>query len=222
MNSYIESLDSLPISVWNGISINIWQTVLLTGFIVSLSYWLIEKKKTLLWLSAAGFVFFISINSYNLLTTSRQAKLIVYNIPGHRAVDLVAGKSYGFICDSLVANDKSFQNFNVGPSRTLYGLTNEKQMGFAKEFRFCDKKILFIDSAIRLKRISNKEKIDIIVLSGNPKLYLTNLTGAFIIDLIVIDSSVPVWKAKLWKKDCDSLHIKYHDVSGKGAFVMNL
>ena len=39
---------------------------------------------------------------------------------------------------------------------------------------------------------------------------------------MVFDGSVPAAKLKYWKKDCDSLHIPYHDVSEKGAFVMNL
>jgi competence protein ComEC len=45
---------------------------------------------------------------------------------------------------------------------------------------------------------------------------------SFSIKQIVIDGSVPPWKAKLWKKDCDSLHIPCFDVSEKGAFVMKL
>ena len=65
-------------------------------------------------------------------------------------------------------------------------------------------------------------KADIIVLSKNPKLYITNLNKAFYIGKLVIDGSVPAWKAKLWKKDCDSLGIAYHDVAEKGAFVMKL
>ena len=44
----------------------------------------------------------------------------------------------------------------------------------------------------------------------------------FNIKQVVFDGSVPFWKLPYWKKDCDSLHIPYHDVSEKGAFVMNL
>ncbi len=45
---------------------------------------------------------------------------------------------------------------------------------------------------------------------------------AFSIKQIVMDGSVPQWKAKLWKKDCDSLQIPHYDVSELGAFVMKL
>jgi competence protein ComEC len=67
-----------------------------------------------------------------------------------------------------------------------------------------------------------KQNIDLLILSKNPKVYISALAKAFSIHQIVIDGSVPSWKAKLWKKDCDSLHIPCFDVSEKGAFVMNL
>ena len=63
---------------------------------------------------------------------------------------------------------------------------------------------------------------NLIVLSKNPKLYISNLNEVFAIKQVVIDGSVPAWKAKLWKKDCDSLQVPCHDVSEKGAFVMKL
>ena len=63
---------------------------------------------------------------------------------------------------------------------------------------------------------------DVVILSGNPKLYISHLANALEVKQIVIDGSVPHYKADLWKKDCDSLHLPCHDVSEKGAFVMKL
>jgi competence protein ComEC len=45
---------------------------------------------------------------------------------------------------------------------------------------------------------------------------------SFSVSQVVIDGSVPLWKAKLWKRDCDSVGINCFDVREKGAFVMNL
>jgi len=60
------------------------------------------------------------------------------------------------------------------------------------------------------------------VVSKNPKLYINDLNDALAVKQVVIDGSVPVWKAKLWKKDCDSLRLACHDVSEEGAFVMKM
>jgi competence protein ComEC len=70
--------------------------------------------------------------------------------------------------------------------------------------------------------LENKVPVDLLLVSGNPKLYFTQLTKTFSVKQVVFDSSCPFWKTNLWKKDCDSLHIPYHDVSEKGAFVMSL
>jgi competence protein ComEC len=48
------------------------------------------------------------------------------------------------------------------------------------------------------------------------------MAETFSIKQVVFDGSCPAWKIKYWKMDCDSLHIPFHDVSEKGAFVMNL
>ncbi|MFL5809456.1 MAG: ComEC/Rec2 family competence protein, partial [Flavisolibacter sp.] len=121
MNTYIEHLERLPFSVWTGISINLQQAVLLMIFIIAFAYWLIENRKTLLWLAFASLLFFTTIHSYTAMKRSCQKKIIVYNIAGHKAADLVAGNSYEFISDSSVANDKFLRNFNISPSRTLHG-----------------------------------------------------------------------------------------------------
>jgi competence protein ComEC len=79
-----------------------------------------------------------------------------------------------------------------------------------------------IDSSEHFIPLQPKPFIDVLILSKNPRLYISNLIKTFEVGQIVIDGSVPQWKAKLWKKDCDSLHIPCFDVSEKGAFVMNL
>jgi competence protein ComEC len=60
------------------------------------------------------------------------------------------------------------------------------------------------------------------VVSKDPKFTIKQLSESIHIGQIVFDGSVPAWKVKQWKKDCDSLLIPYYDVSEKGAFVMNL
>ena len=48
------------------------------------------------------------------------------------------------------------------------------------------------------------------------------LASTLLIKKVVFDSSVPAWRANYWKKDCDSLHIPWYDVTTGGAFEMNL
>jgi competence protein ComEC len=84
------------------------------------------------------------------------------------------------------------------------------------------KKILIIDETTSYKPASEKLSLDLLVISGNPKLYFKKLTETFSVKQAVFDGSIPSWKIKYWKNDCDSLRIPYHDVNEKGAFVMKL
>ena len=51
---------------------------------------------------------------------------------------------------------------------------------------------------------------------------MKKLAASLDIKQVVLDGSVPAWKAKYWKKDCDSLKIPLYDVAMSGAFVMEL
>ena len=84
------------------------------------------------------------------------------------------------------------------------------------------KKIMAISQTKHFAPLDEKISIDLLLISGNPKLYFNKLAETFSIRQVVFDGSCPAWKVNYWKKDCDSLHIPYHDVSEKGAFVMSL
>jgi competence protein ComEC len=84
------------------------------------------------------------------------------------------------------------------------------------------KKIMTLSETKYFSPLGEKIPVDLLLISGNPKLYFNKLAETFSIKQVVFDGSCPTWKINYWKKDCDSLHIPYHDVSEKGAFVMNL
>ena len=226
MNSYIEKIESLPFSLWDGLQINIAQAIFLFIFIAGLSYWLFGKRKTGLHLGLIGLVCFFTLRSISFWQADKQQKIIVYNIPQHRAIDFINGRSYFFSGDTdLIKNDFS-RNFHLKPSRILERVGSASSLNNLvtddRYVSFGTKNILFVDSTISLASSDTKYPLDLLIVSKNPKLYISRLNSSFIIKQIVFDGSVPAGKMKYWKKDCDSLHIPYYDVSEKGAFVMNL
>ncbi len=137
-------------------------------------------------------------------------------------MDVISGRDYTFIGDAELEHNDFLRNFHIQPSRIMHR-TQQNDVSFAgKSFSFSGKNILVVDTTMSLQTSEKNGTIDILVLSKNPKVYISNLTKAFVIKQIVIDGSVPQWKAKLWQKDCESLHIPCHDVNKKGAFVKNL
>jgi competence protein ComEC len=223
MNSYIERLDGVSFSTWNGLSLNIIQTTLLLIVVITFCYWLMEKKRIFLWLFTTSTLLFLSLHSASLVNSYQQKKLIVYNVPKHQAIDLIVANTYTFIGDSSILLDAFIRNFHIQPSRILHNVTSFQAIfSNTKDFDFSSIHISIVDTTIRFLPQQQKRKIDLLILSKNPKLYIGTLIKSFSISQIVIDGSVPAWKAALWKRDCDSLHIPCYDVSQNGAFVMNL
>lgn len=223
MNSYIEMIERVSFSLWNGFSISVLQTVLLSIATVAICFWLMDKRKWMFWTALGSVLIFTVLRSLSFNEAYHQKKLIVYNVPKYTAIDLIEGRAYNFIGDSALLYDDFIRNFHIQPSRLLHRINQNQALPInCRDFEFCDKHIAIIDSTQYFTPGSFKQKIDVLILSKNPKLYISNLLKTFEINQIVIDGSVPQRKAKLWKRDCDSLNIHCFDVSEKGAFVMNL
>jgi competence protein ComEC len=226
MNTWIERIEALPFSLWDGLQINIFQTILLIAFAAGFSYWLMEKMKSGLKIGLIVFLGFVTIRSISFIKAGQQQKVIVYNVPQRSALDFIDGRNYLFIGDPDLLADDFLRNFHLKPSRILFRITPSDSLHnfwhLDHYIRYRDKNILLLDSSIRYDAIENKPPIDLLVISKNPRLFIPKLASALKISKVVFDGSNPQWKTKLWKKDCDSLNIPWHDVTMQGAFVMKL
>ena len=146
--------------------------------------------------------------------------------PQRQAIDVIDGRDFFFIGDTSLANDDFARNFHLKPARTLNRVAETHSSHTMNRdndyFIYAGKHILLMDKTISFVRPEKKQTIDLLILSKNPKVYISQLAENLAINQVVFDGSVPSWKTKYWKKDCDSLHILWYDVSEKGAFVMNL
>ncbi|MDB5196659.1 MAG: hypothetical protein JWP88_1030 [Flaviaesturariibacter sp.] len=219
MNAYVERLDTVAFAVWNGMSISVVQTLLLYGVITAGCYWLMNKSWSAARFSIICLALFISFRSYDFIQANQQRKLIVYNVPKRQAVDVVEGRRYAFIGDADLVQNDFLRNFHIQPSRVANRVEAAGSVK-SKAFQLGDKNVLIIDTSLGITPVPNKRTIDLLILSGNPKLYISRLAEAYLIRQVVIDGSVPAWKARLWEKDCDSLHIPCYNVVDKGAFVL--
>lgn len=223
LNSNVENLDAVSFAVWDGFSISVLQTILLYGVIAGGSLWLLYKSRKAVLLLAVCLFLFTGLRTFSFIKAGNQKKLIVYNVPRHSAIDLIGGRKYTFIGDDALLQNDFLRNFHLQPSRVLHRISADATItGTSKTFTFYNRKIVIIDTTVQLLNTAFKEKIDVLILSKNPKLYIKDLANAFTINQLVLDSSVPDWKAKLWQNDADSLHLPCYSVKDKGAFVVTL
>lgn len=226
MNGWVERIEALPFSLWDGLQVNIMQVLVLFISIAGFSYWLLEKRKPGLITGLIGLLLFFTIRSISFWQAIHQQKLIVYNVPQRQAIDFIKGHQFIFCGDSDLVKDDFVRNFHLKPSRILHRIEPPLQMDSVnfQDHYFCfgNKKIMLLDSAIHFSKAVPQHAIDVLIISKNPKLHISQLHNSFKVKQVVFDGSLQPWRVNFWKKDCDSLNIPYHDVSQKGAFVMNL
>jgi competence protein ComEC len=226
MNTFIEHINNFPFSVWNNLQINIFQTWMLYGFIILICVWLLRRSSASLIISLSFLSAFIFSVSVEMINCNQQQKLIVYNVPKQSAMDVIQGDKYYFVGDSALLKDGFLQNFHLKPARNLFhaaSATDTEIKIFPENIvRIGNVSVLLIDNAFKDFSSSNKTLIDIIVICKNPTLSINQLQNEFACKEIVFDSSNPLWKIERWKKECDSLHLRFHSVPQQGAFVMDL
>lgn len=226
MNSYIEGIEKLPYSLWDGLQISWIQTALLFLFIAAAGWWLMEKQKIGAIIGLAALSAFVMIRSFSLLSTQQQQKIIIYNVPKQQAIDFINGKHFQFVGDSDLLKDDFTRNFHLKPSRILHRVEpamNNYSNTVANRYSIHHgKKVLLLDQTVSFDSGKKKQSLDLLILSKNPKVYISRLATVFEIKRVVFDASVPLSKKNYWKRDCDSLKIPAYDVSEKGAFVMSL
>lgn len=226
MNRYIEEIETIRFSLWDGLHIGITQAVLLLIFTTGISYWLMEKQKKGLITGLVALLSFFSLRSYSFAESERQQKIVVYNVPQKRAIDFINGRNYYFAGDSDLLADDFARNFHLKPSRIRFRIKEYRQLDnltiYDNYVRFLNKNVLLLDQSVQFKSVEKKPVVDLLVISKNPRLYIGKLSKTLDIKQVVFDGSVPSWKSRYWKKDCDSLQIPWHDVAIQGAFVMKL
>jgi competence protein ComEC len=141
-------------------------------------------------------------------------------------MDVIRGRDYFFIGDSVLVADELTKNFHIKPCRALHRIQSCHPLpNFMRDGTFLQlgtKRILLIDRTVLFDSCLTRTRVDALIISNNPRISLVDISKTFTFGSVVFDGSVPLWKIRYWEKDCRRLQIPFYDVSEKGAFVMNL
>lgn len=124
LNGIIFTMEDLPFAVSEGIYISVPQVLLLFAFIAVL-FLLLEKRKYSYVIASFMIVFALeSLQWWHFFRDVNVRKLVVYDIPGHTAVDMVdRGRTYFVADDRLLANHRGI-DFYITPNRVYCGATD--------------------------------------------------------------------------------------------------
>ena len=224
LNDFVAHVNMIPFATWSSIQISILQALFLFALFTTSFYWMIRKENKYLFYSIFFILVFIGYRTIDFTHKYHQLKLIVYNVPSHKAIDIVEGRRYIFIGDDELNKDGFLRNFHIQPSRIKHRIQADtllKNIFMNEQFILTKKqKILLLDkSNVVLPKQSNW---DVVILSKNPKVSITKLYQFTKFSKVIMDGSNGLWKINQWKRECDSLHLQYHICSQQGAFEMNL
>ena len=227
MNHSVLLINSFPFALWNDVSISVSQTILLYGILIALIFWLFKKNNFALKSALVVILSFSLITLYQTRKSSDQRKMIVYNVPGHSAVDFLNGRSYYLAADSSLAEDKLLTSYNLKPARVLFkankdGAINEALFYENKFYHFYNKKILIAEPGVSYLPLFQKIELDYIIITKNARITIGDLAQTFDCKTFIFDGSNSLWKIDQWKKECEELHLHFHSVSEQGAFVTDL
>jgi competence protein ComEC len=225
MNYLITWINSLPFAVYDGISFTIFTTILIYISLFCFVDWL--KNKTGKGLIASLFCLFVllALNAFAKWEMNSQEKMIIYNVPKSSAIDFSDGNSYQFVGDSSLLTDGMLQNFHLKPGRIQNHFA--KQVSSIDNLSIADNLINYHGKNILLvnthgwQPTQEKIKMDLIILSKNPRISIQQLAKTFQCQTFVFDASNSLWKIGQWTKECEQLHLRCHSVSTQGAFIMD-
>lgn len=224
MNGYIGWVAQLPGATIGGVYYTIPQTVALFGVIAGLAWWLMGKGKNGLITGLSFLTLLAGLRFYQYVKTSKQQRVIVYNVPQKTAIDLVFGRNYRFIGDSLLFQDDFLQNFHLQPSRILH------QADFAGYYPIPDssfvqlklgkQRLVILDKSLELSQ-SSTLKTDYLLVTGAMRTKPMQVLERVSCNTIILDGSNSYWRVGQWKSAADSLHLRLHSVQDAGAFVLD-
>lgn len=224
LNFFIEWCSRFSFAVTDSLQMNGWECLCLFLVIIFLSRWLFLRSARAFMITTGCILIFGMLRLYAKANQQAQRSMIVYHIPNQQAVDFISGRNYYFRGDSAVQQNAFLHNFHLKPSRIQFNIKEKAPPPFTYRhpfYFFEGRTMLLMDSAYRFQPGNERMQIDVLVLSHNPRIYLKKQAEVFDIKQVVADGSNPAWKIKLWRNDCDSLGIPFHETASQGAFVLD-
>jgi competence protein ComEC len=225
MNNFIEHINKLSFSVWNGLHVSIVQLLLMFIIAILISIWLLNRNTKAVVPCLICITLFFVVRDADIIHHKRQQKIIVYNVSRQSSVDFISGLQCSYAGDTVVLTDATLNNYNVRYSRIRNRVyTNDNALLPCMNNYIINAdtlKILLLDDISLHPYSRNKIKVNVLMLSKNCKQTAAELSKIFDCNNFVADASVPSWKSVKWKKDFEQLHLRFYSVAQQGAFTLN-
>ena len=227
MNAIIGFISRLPYAYTDNVVTTFTGTLLWYVLIFSVLKTIQIKKKN--WILFSGLMLYACVlqSAAIQLLARNQKRIVVYHSPRYMAADFILGKHYLFLGDSALDKNELLRNYVLRPSRIFWGATSAVSSAdvFKPEkviYGFCGKRLAIISDERNFEALSKRIAIDVLLITGNPKLNINDLAQVFHPQMIVMDASNSMWKIAKWQKACETLLLPHYSITEKGAFIFNI
>lgn len=231
-NLILDYIEHLPLATIQGIYIDKLQLVLLYLFLVLLIYSFTLKRKKLFFVAIGSFLLFFILYTYDRICLLKQEKIVFYSLRKNTAV---AYQHFGKIelISDLTAGDKAYQFF-IKPSISRSGLQIKHTLRVDQNFegvhwfvkdhfiQFGSVRILRWTPDYDYKSFNKMIKVDVLLLSYNPKILLKELVKQVDFKCILIDGTNKDFRIKRWLDESAELGIECTVLKKNPAVILEL
>ena len=240
MNYVVTSIENLPISILKGLYVNDLEFVCLVFILILLMLTVeFKEKKMVFAILSISLIFSISQLSRAIVQQEQQS-FTVYSLSKGTAVDFVFANQHVVFCDSTVYNNPDIAGFGMENNLIRQGVYKNGNSLLLSDTDFDDffiKKrknmVSFGDKLIAFSgekayfgvKLASKPHFDYFIAYGREFIDVKKLCECYMIDLLIIDSSIPDYLRKKMIEKADEIGQKYYDVKTCGAYIfkkMNL
>ena len=229
MNTMVSMIGHLPGALIVDMNIHLSGVLCLYAGICGLLLWIFHKWRQGVLIMLAAMSCWSVTGMFLRLSEQHQRKMVVYNISGHTAVDIVNGRQVSGIAGEVLAD--SLYDRYLRPAHVLYGVNDEAMARTCAEpciffpgFRVLvvgNKRLVVVDSVVPEMCPEKKLKTDYLLLSHNPRVDIRRLEQIFDTDYYIFDASNSLRNIQRWKSGCYVLTLRFFSVPDQGAYVVN-
>ena len=237
MNYVVTRIENLPLSIVNGLYINKLEFLCLIMAILLLMM-IIEHKKKFMALGILSVLLVFSVSQLTRAVIQRnQMSLTVYSVKKATAIDFVCGNEHVLLCDTTLMNDPSIASFNIENNFVKEGVFANGTFVLTDKPYFENPYLEKMENLITFGGITlgfSDEKstfgvklpfrphLDYFIVQGRRNFDLERLLNCYIVDLLILDGSLPDYLTQKIIKMAEEIGQEYYDVKSSGAFVLNL
>jgi competence protein ComEC len=221
LNEYVSWVENIPGLLFTDLQWSLPETILLLGFFIAGTHWLVNKSSTGRILTLLTGLFLLGSQIAHRYEQSRQKWLIVYQIPGITAIDLIEGNRCTGLVDCKQNKDPMRAAYIIRPSRQAAGIQKISSLSYTPQIQYGNLKIWIADKE-RIPPAPDSTPIDLLIIGHRAPYQGESWLLNRKIRKAVLDGSVGERTRQRWLSLLDSFQISIHDTKRIGAFVSSL